>query len=226
MTRENKDKIYYERLEELNKKYLPDPVDRCHNPDWKKQWETFLKYRGDWDFDFIIATLLYKLELTKLNIDVYGSTIRSKRRQLMKQIDKAISLADVFYTKDFYEESNNFSKEHFNNCLIFYKRGEGITPEKEVARVWTGSESFFLWDIDVFGTGEKKEKLTKILLENNLSTEFLDTKKYTTAFSGDWDSEENAKISVELFKKAEKDKQKALDKFFLYISHHIQGWWD
>jgi len=234
LTREEKKQIrqetklakqnYNKDLKELQKRYKPAKIDRAHNKDAKKNWMPMLKFNCDWDWSFIINVILYKIELTKLYIKHFGNTIEEDRMKKVAEMEEAIKLYDTYCQTDFYKEAGECWKDHVCHYIFISEDRKNIREPKY--KIPTASDSLMFYEIDAELCKDQRIKAEAYALTAGVPKEALYDKNLIRSFGSEWDNEENEKHYLDLVKQGEKAEQKALDKFFLHISKHIQGWWD
>ena len=219
------DKKYKEELKELQKRYKPDKISRAHNKDAKKNWMPMLKFNCDWDWSYIIDVLLYKIELTKLYIKYSSDTIEEERNEKVAEMEEAVKLYDKYCQTDFYKEPNEFFDKHVCHYIFIAEDIKSMRDHPKY-KIPTAGDSLMFYEIDAEFCKDKRTKAEAYALAAGVPKEALYDKNLIRTFGSDWDNEENEKHYLDLVKQGEEAEQKALDNFFLYISKHIQGWWD
>lgn len=217
-------KEYKKELKELQKKYKPNKIDQAHNKDAKKNWMPMLKFNCDWDWSFIISVLLYKIELTKLYIKHFGNIIEEERNEKVAEMEEAVKLYETYCQTNFYAEANEFFNKHVCHYIFISENIKNIKEPKY--RIPTAGDSLMFYEIDAELCKDQRTKAEAYAFAAGVPKEALYDKNLIRSFGGEWDNKENEKHYHDLVKQGEEAEQKALDKFFLYISHHIQGWWD
>ena len=221
--RRKRNREYRKELKELQNSHMPEKWDRVVNKNAKRDWLPFIKYDYNWDWEFIIGTLIYKIELTKLYIKYFGNTIEEQKNKQIASMEEAIRLYKVFDETDWYAEERAFTDQHVTH-YIFLKENLWSKDYKYI--IPTGRDSLMCYDVDAVFFAEEKKKAEAYALAAGVPKEALYDKSLDKCFGARWDSREDEKYGQELSKQAERNKQKALDKFFLYVSKHIREWWD
>lgn len=216
-------KNYKADLKALQKKYKPEKFDRSVNKRAKQIWMPYVKWDHNWDWTFITDMLLYKIELVKLYIKHFGNTVDEERNKQIAQMEEAIRLYKVFQDTNFFEEEQAFAKEHTCNYIYF---SEKLKDREYKYIIPTDKDNLIFYDLKSDILKEEKLKAEEYAIKAGVPKEVLYDNNLIRLFGAEWDSEENRKKAKELFKQAAKNEQKALDKFFLYVSKHIREWWD
>lgn len=219
-------KNYNADLKALQKKYKPEKFDRSVNKRAKQIWMPYVKWDHNWDWTFITDMLLYKIELVKLYIKHFGNTVDEDRNKQIAQMEEAIRLYKVFQDTNFLEEEQAFAKEHTCNYIYFSEKFNAFKEKEYKYILSTEKDNLIFYDLDCDIFDEAKKKAEQYAIKAGIPIEALYDKNLTKAFGAEWDSEENHKKAKELLKQGAKNEQKALDKFFLYVSKHIRDWWD
>ena len=222
-------KNYNADLKALQQKYTPEKFNRSVNRKAKKIWMPYVKWDHNWDWTFITDMLQYKIELVKLYIKHFGNTIDEERNKQIAEMEEALRLYKVFQDTNFLEEEQAFAKEHTCNYIYFSEKSNAFKALKEKDYKYilsTEKDNLIFYDIDCDFTKDKKALAEQYAIKAGIPVEVLYDDNLIRSFGAEWDSEENHEKAKELFKQAEKNEQKALDKFFLYVSKHIREWWD
>ena len=217
-------KNYNADLKALQKKYKPEKIDRVINGKARKIWMPYVKWDHNWDWTFIIDILLYKIELVKLYIKHFGNTIDEERNKQIAAMEDAVELYKDFTKTDWYKEANEFHKKHVYNYIYISENIKNLKDYKYI--IPTAKDNLMFYDIDVDILSDKKRMAEAYAFAANVPKEALYDKNLIRSFGSEWDCEGNEKHYKELVEQAEKNKQKALDKFFLYVSKHVREWWD
>ena len=117
------------------------------------------------------------------------------------------------------EEAYQFLRAHTIPYVLISKKERGATGlaalgGEEIAKVITPRKE------DLWGLGDNSAA-DQWCVEHG-----IDRATVTYAYGSDWDDENNYKIWKKMVKAAQKAEQKDRDAFFLFISHHMKGWWD
>ncbi len=224
--RRKRNREYRKELKELQKNHMPEKWDQVVNKNAKRDWLPFIKYDYNWDWGFIIETLIYKIELTKLYIKYFGNTIEEEKNKQIAEMEEAIRLYKVFEDTNFFEEEQTFTKEHTCHYIYFSEKISAFKEKEYKYILSTEKDNLIFYDLNCGVFDEEKKKAEQYAVKAGIPIEVLYDKNLIKAFGAEWDSEENQKKAKELYKQATKNEQKALDKFFLYVSKHIREWWD
>ena len=219
-------KNYNADLKALQKKYEPAKFDRSINKNAKKIWKPYIKWDHNWDWAYITDMLLYKIELVKLYIKHFGNIVDEERNKQIAQMEEAVRLYKVFQDTNFLKEEQTFAKEHTYHYIYFSEKLKDLKDKEYKYIIPTEKDDLIFYDLNCDFAKDKKVLVEEYATKAGVPKEALYDDNLIRSFGAEWDSEENHKKAIKLLKQAEKNEQKALDKFFLYVSKHIREWWD
>lgn len=214
----NKDKIFYEKLEKIQAEHAPDSSD-TYKCNWKKEWLPFIKYDADWDGGYLLDLIIYKLEKMHLYLQTYSFEVKSDLKKRLAKLEKTISLGKKIQTYDYEAEASEWQNKHFTNTIIYKDKDDNV--------VYTAKRKHL--DLDKINNVEEilnnffgKESFEEWSAKNNYVYTFDDL---LVLHSGYWDADENYEIWKKKLKEAYKRKQDDNDKFFKLIARNYEGWW-
>lgn len=210
---------YDHRLSLVQQAHKPSKWEARKAYNWKKEWGPFIKYDADWDGEYLIELIIYKLEKMYIGLDVYSLEVREDLNKRLAQIQEAIDLGKKILTYEYDKEYSEFSRQHCAHVILIYRNHHDLKEEPLHRIVKKDRQLDFNKDDpldDYFGTSDVK----KWCEENN-----YDRKDVCTAYTGQWDDPANQKIWVKMIKEANKAEQKDAEKFFKIIAKNYKGWW-
>lgn len=85
------------------------------NSDWKKRWLPFIKYDHDFDGDFLIELIVYKLHIMLDYYDhgKYCWQVDESRLEIVESLKEACRLGDLILEDNFEAESLDFLDKHY-----------------------------------------------------------------------------------------------------------------
>lgn len=206
-----KNKEYKRALKEIRKKYCQPGYK---NRRWKKRYAPILKYDWDWDGEYILRLLLYKMELVFTHLTFEGNEDPGSKDPKMKRFAELIDLGYKCLTFDYHEEEDSeFLRDHMTDLVLVYK--DGYKKENLVATYRQERKGNWL-------VTEEDPKFNDWAKEQGID---LKDKSYKLGYSGEWDSEENEAKWHEMINASVEERKSDRREFFAGIADNLDGWY-
>lgn len=215
---------YNKRLEAIQKEHQPDKWEQRDSYDWKSEWGPFVKNDADWDGEYLLDLIIYKMEKMYLSLDLYSNEVREDLDKRLAVLKTTIDLGKKILTHDYDEESHNFSQKHTTHYVYIYdnegKKGyTALKNDKLLAKVAQTDLSL-----------DENEDGHFDLFGDKLADKWVKEHGYTRdqvhyAYGGEWDKKRNHKKWLKIMEKEGKQLQADRDEFFLLISRNYSSWW-
>lgn len=220
---------YLEEVKKIQKTHLSkeqwNGKERI-NEDWEKEWLPFIKYDNQWDWNYMLDLIIYKLELMRTYFKYY--CIHEDQDKIINQIDEAIVLGKRIYNQEsakeeyYYQPWLDYHKKYSTPYAYVYERINNDGSEFcKRGKLLTTIE---MPKDDELDFKSRKSSLNKWLKENN-KHEYKDV---TVFYRSEWNnfSKIRTLISKHILNKCKREYTKDKKRFFKIICNNMEGWWD
>lgn len=126
-------------LDEYKKKVVARERGQFNYPDraWRKRWLPLIKYDHDWDGEYLIMVMAFKLHIMLDFFSHRDNFVLSEesRMKIVEQLEKACELADKVVDDDFYKGAYDYLEAHIKRNEVKTDFGTGYEG------VWDSPES-------------------------------------------------------------------------------------
>lgn len=214
-------KAFYKELDQVKAEYVDRLKKQCiqKNKHWKREWAEIVKYDWDFDYDFLLNIILYKLKKMQLYLTTNPSSTHEWFDRIHREIDEAIKLGEKLQTYDYMKEAHDFLRKNTTPYVSIF---ENNLRGKELGKIMLPKhpDPEDCEDIleEYFGHDDLIDKWCK--------EQPIDRACVVCAYGSNWDSDAAEKEWKRKVRDAEKQEQKDREAFFLYIARHLVHWWN
>jgi len=226
-----KQKLFNKKLKEIQKAHKPGKHEARKPYKWKREWGPFIKYDADWDGDYLLDLIIFKLEKMYLELDIFSNEIREDLDPKLKVLKETIDLGKKIQTFDYETESTAFSNEHMIHYVLIYKHTKTSTQKvgKKFSLQYYKDEEL-LYKMPRPKTTLEEEVKTGDWMGSKTAMKWAvdngyDPKDIHLAYGAEWDDQKNHDVWIKILQKEGKDLQKDRDMFFKNISRNYREWW-
>ena len=212
---------YKEKVKKLQEEYLQEYLSEDKNKYWRTDWSPFVQHDHCWDDHYILATLMYKIELNKINLDLFSDEVEEDKQKRVEQMEECVNRFKDWMEKDFMQDTMAFSAKHCASYAVFYEKDpekNTSLSERALVKVKTTVGKWLINELS------EAPEVVEYCKKNNLDPkEFVE--KTPTYHTGEWDCKINQWRWRLKIRRAAIQEQKELDECFLYLSRNMRGWW-
>src|SRR5574344_87880 len=112
-----KTKTDLEHLKDVQKRLIGE--DSPHsNPQWRKEWLPIIKSDADWDGDYLLDLILYKLEKMLLHLERFSDEEEKSKEKTLSSLKRAIELGWQIHDRESDKIVSDFFDAHCSTTAV------------------------------------------------------------------------------------------------------------
>ena len=221
--------MWYKKLENKQLKHLKEVRNKLGlssypiNKHWRKEWAPFVKHDFDWDSEFLLNIMIYKIEKMKMHLEMlFSGEDKESLNKVLVTMQDALNVGYAIKEDNYDSEADKFDSEHFYWIESVINNSDTYNPSAKI--LFTVKKLIPFNDNNNNDAYWLKRRLEMIDECEDWQKEHKCKKTTTLVSNGVWDDKKN-KEKYELMRDdARREKEKDIQLFFAIISKNYNSW--